>query len=476
MNLCGPITDELAEDLYRQNLCGPITDGLADDLYRQQERELALETAPLHEANKRMQRWKEEKVQIKQIREMREAADTVSQDSSGLVERESQVGGGGTEMESDASDSAPTIEVDYDVDPTDLYTLLEKRKWEAVLNLLQDLSPGAAVVQASTWVIRREKGNPNGKLLWRLLPLHAAIVFQAPSLVIEALINAYPGAARARDDQGMMPAHLAFRNDAPDALLETILKAYPVALAATDRKSRFPVDCGKGSGCKKKSRADLLSTYATLHIGRLKAEAKEASRAEMADVRKVYGTLQAEAEERTVELERKVEEMDDENRKLHRRITGMDKSEAALQETIKELNEKVQVLSRSLEAASASQADLVESHHIVQAEREGLARRNDTLEDILRRTQDGRNALADRNDMLEDMLRETLKERDSALLAGLDRDLSETQAAKQRMLSVLRPNERAGPASSFSHDTMRPRTPLEKQRIEIEKALLRDWT
>jgi len=57
--------------------------------------------------------------------------------------------------------------------------------------------------------VRKES---NGKLRWRMLPLHAALMFQAPFGVVEALLEAHPAAAAAKDDQGMLPLHLALRN------------------------------------------------------------------------------------------------------------------------------------------------------------------------------------------------------------------------------------------------------------------------
>jgi hypothetical protein len=63
--------------------------------------------------------------------------------------------------------------------------------------------------QAVMWVVRKEL---NGRLKWRILPLHAAIIFRAPHQVIDVIVQCHPIAARQKDDQGMIPLHLAMKN------------------------------------------------------------------------------------------------------------------------------------------------------------------------------------------------------------------------------------------------------------------------
>ena len=104
----------------------------------------------------------------------------------------------------DVRASGYTRECDFDKDPSELYLQLQKKDWEgAIARSVTD------PVEACTWVVRKEF---DGKLRWRLLPLHAAIIFKAPEEVIEALLGAYPRGAECKDDQGMLPLHLAFRN------------------------------------------------------------------------------------------------------------------------------------------------------------------------------------------------------------------------------------------------------------------------
>ena len=61
-----------------------------------------------------------------------------------------------------------TRECDFDKDPSDLYLELQKKDWDAAISRAH-----TDPTQAHTWVVRKEF---DGKLRWRLLPLHAAII------------------------------------------------------------------------------------------------------------------------------------------------------------------------------------------------------------------------------------------------------------------------------------------------------------
>ena len=132
---------------------------------------------------------------------------------------------------------------DYDQSPTELYQLIEQKQWKRILqqfeeedddddeeendevnerNALEKNSANDSIDppehtkhslslrrQASMWMVRKES---NGRLKWRILPLHAAILFRAPHSVIDVLLQCYPISARQKDDQGMIPLHLAMKN------------------------------------------------------------------------------------------------------------------------------------------------------------------------------------------------------------------------------------------------------------------------
>ena len=64
-----------------------------------------------------------------------------------------------------------------------------------------------------------------------MLPIHAAIIFNAPLEVIVELLNSYVDGAQCRDDRGMMPIELAkiknSRYDVSEALVDAFLQGHP---------------------------------------------------------------------------------------------------------------------------------------------------------------------------------------------------------------------------------------------------------
>ena len=126
-------------------------------------------------------------------------------------------------------------EVDFDVNPTDLYKLIENKDWDGATRRL-DEDP----FEAQTWVSRREAHGVR-KVRWRLLPVHATCVFRSPLSLIEKLIRSFPDGPQMKDDQGMLPIHLACRNGASKGVVITLLNAFPESISVKDRKGRVPL-------------------------------------------------------------------------------------------------------------------------------------------------------------------------------------------------------------------------------------------
>lgn len=143
------------------------------------------------------------------------------------------------------------LECDYDTSATELYELLESSDWDRARTRCRTHPE-----EVRTWITRRDKSQ---QVRWKLLPLHAAIIFQAPIYVVTALIERYPTAASRRDDQGMLPLHLAFRHKQEDEeLLEHLLVQNPTAVTVRDRRDRTPLEHGRES----RFSAKLMRLYA----------------------------------------------------------------------------------------------------------------------------------------------------------------------------------------------------------------------
>mmetsp|Transcript_2873 Transcript_2873/g.7890 ORF Transcript_2873/g.7890 Transcript_2873/m.7890 type:complete len:482 (+) Transcript_2873:80-1525(+) len=126
---------------------------------------------------------------------------------------------------------------DYDRSVTQLYEMLESSQWKDACARCHTHPE-----EVHTWVVRRDA---NGETRWKLLPLHAAIIFKAPLSLVEDLLRTHPVAAAKRDDQGILPLHLAFRHKSNENVIGKLLYQYPGGVIIKDRRGRFPVDHGK---------------------------------------------------------------------------------------------------------------------------------------------------------------------------------------------------------------------------------------
>lgn len=140
----------------------------------------------------------------------------------------------------------------YDTNVTTLYELLESSNWEKAKSRCRSHPH-----EVRTWIVRRD--SISQKVRWKLLPLHAAVIFQSPTFVVSALIENYPAAVSRRDDQGMLPLHLAFRyKEDNEDLLELLLMQYPKGVLMKDKRDRTPLEHGRGS----KFSAKVMRMYA----------------------------------------------------------------------------------------------------------------------------------------------------------------------------------------------------------------------
>lgn len=155
---------------------------------------------------------------------------------------------------------AQTFECDFDKSPTKLYLSIQHKQWEGAISRAK-----AYPQECKTWVSRYED---SGKLRWRLLPLHAAIIFKATEETIKTLVLSYPRASRHKDDQGMLPVHLAIRNMSSVKIVELILLSYPDAANVHDRKGRLPLTLVENMNCTvdlKKRYKEVLGNASIFH-------------------------------------------------------------------------------------------------------------------------------------------------------------------------------------------------------------------
>jgi len=135
-----------------------------------------------------------------------------------------------------------------------LFRAIEKENWEGVLRFLttgkwtnslllsnnEHLKSPAPALQVKTWVTAYDQ---EGVPEWSQLPLHAAISYNAPIVVVQKLVQAYPKSIQCTDNEGMLPIHLAFGFGANEAVLAMLLEPFPTSVNERGLGGRFPYEC-----------------------------------------------------------------------------------------------------------------------------------------------------------------------------------------------------------------------------------------
>lgn len=152
--------------------------------------------------------------------------------------------------ESGSSLSNNRKEVDYYLNPTELFRWINYRRWDgAKARVLSHPD------ECSTWIVSRHSSD--GRILWRHLPLHlvcmqsetgssdnTSLATRQIEDLIDVLLEAYPDGANSPDDQGMLPLHLTVANTSHpnERILNQLLMAYPTGVDVKDKYGRTPVD------------------------------------------------------------------------------------------------------------------------------------------------------------------------------------------------------------------------------------------
>eukprot|EP00539_Tryblionella_compressa_P002223 CAMPEP_0178744468 /NCGR_PEP_ID=MMETSP0744-20121128/6788_1 /TAXON_ID=913974 /ORGANISM="Nitzschia punctata, Strain CCMP561" /LENGTH=753 /DNA_ID=CAMNT_0020397607 /DNA_START=81 /DNA_END=2342 /DNA_ORIENTATION=+ len=264
-------------------------------------------------------------------------------------------------------------ERDFDKNPTILYALVQKKIWnEAAERAMTNPE------EAGIWVSRREK---DGRVRWRLLPLHAAIVFKAPEDVIKSLLNAYPKGAETRDDQGMLPLHLAFRNAATEAVVKLLLLAYPYSVEVPDRKGRLPLTLAQAApephrdvfikalekgpshyamAATEATREKIVAEQEAIFEARL-AQTRQFHDYEVSELKAEFEKKEQEALDKIAELESELAKTNETSQVLVDHVNGLEAQLASRSDTERFLATKIANLSEKLKETEKLKEDMESS-------------------------------------------------------------------------------------------------------------------
>ena len=169
----------------------------------------------------------------------------------------------GNEVADDKHDCEATLNM-FDVEPlavdhitsTPLFDAIVRNDWDAVDFFLESgtfsFSPfhhsddrdahAATEDQVETWIVCQ---NDDGRLLWRQLPIHAAICYGAPFNTVKELVKTYPGGLCCADNDGNLPLHLAVKFNRDDSILSLLFTAFPEGFHAENGRGQTPLQCAE---------------------------------------------------------------------------------------------------------------------------------------------------------------------------------------------------------------------------------------
>lgn len=147
-----------------------------------------------------------------------------------------------------------TLESNSD-NPTKLFSYIAKRNWEVAL---KRCSGEKGKREAATWIVEY---NADGSIRWKLLPIHQACEYKAPSELIKHLISAYPASLMLKDSGGFLPLHLACRERSSKSVIAALLSAEPGATKSRDEEGRLPLHLA----CRQGVPAQIVDSLIACH-------------------------------------------------------------------------------------------------------------------------------------------------------------------------------------------------------------------
>lgn len=124
------------------------------------------------------------------------------------------------------------------------YEMIKKAEWENVLAHLERFPDSC-----HKWFI---KLNGEDKILWRVLPLHAAVIYGAPESVVRELLLVYRDGAKCQDDAGLLPLHFALNVGSSVGVVTLLILAFRESVFVRDNKGMLPMDIVRRSSAAHK--------------------------------------------------------------------------------------------------------------------------------------------------------------------------------------------------------------------------------
>ena len=253
-------------------------------------------------------------------------------------------------------------EVDYYLNPTELFRWINYRRWDGA-----KARASSHPEECGTWIVSK---NSDGSINWRHLPIHLVCmqcgnaseetVGQVEAL-LDALLLSYPEGASTADGQGMLPLHLAVSHGATEKFVTSLVACYPGGAHKTDKFGRSPIDIVNDGppGPRRDAMLQVLRR-AKKNMDRLAGSIRKEAAAEVAAVTQSAANERIASQRIIMRLEEELESAKDALESMQHRGENQSQREHDLEEQLSLSNKKLEKLKSDLETVREERDQLNE--------------------------------------------------------------------------------------------------------------------
>lgn len=335
------------------------------------------------------------------------------------------------------SSSVKPKEVDYYLNPTELFRWINYRRWDGARSRAQSHPD-----EAATWIVSRHSSD--GRILWRHLPLHLVCMQREASVAVEdhgdanavlaarqmeqlvdILLDSYPEGASSPDDQGMLPLHLLLskaENEPNERVINLILTSFPNAVDIQDKFGRTPYDILREQ-CQEKGATSDRCRAAFRALKRARYVSDRISSTIRDESANIVAAVQHEATNERGASQKIIVRLEEELNSQMKEMDERDARERNWQEEVRNLKQELASMEGALEAANINLVAAKKERDQYMTQNESMKEKVNHHDEIVKRVR----AEGERN-----------RESDIELIAKLKSEVSTSKAMTEALESQLR--------------------------------------
>ena len=306
----------------------------------------------------------------------------------------------GSQPPPSSTSSVAPKEVDYYLNPTELFRWINYRRWDGARTRAQSHPD-----EAATWIVSRHSSD--GRILWRHLPLHLVCMQREAAVAVEdhgdanailaarqmenlvdVLLDSYPEGASSPDDQGMLPLHLLLskaENEPNERVINLILTSFPNAVDVQDKFGRTPYDVLREQ-CQEKGITSDRCRAAFRALKRARYVSDRISSTIQNESANIVAAVQHEATNERGASQKIIVRLEEELNSQMKEMEKRDTRERNWQDEITKLKKELASMEGALEAANINLDAAREERDMYMSENESMKSKVEHHDEIMQKT------------------------------------------------------------------------------------------